>query len=509
MPPNNIRANDDDLPEVISFEGLEQRLPPDDKQHHPPPDGLHVNHPTFSGPDACSSYPYSHTTQPKLSPPEAQEKRAIWKRKRCWIPLVCLLLTGGVAGGFAGVLSTHKDTSGTGAIAGGITGGSSTQRDTSGTGAIAGGFTGGSSTQKDSSGTGDSTASSVSTAALPVSTVTVGPAQPSSKLLSSSLASVAWSSPDGLRSRRLYYQDDAGTVKESAWNSSADQWYLSNNNLANAKRTSPIAAAVAGNSTWPFQINVYYIDLQGHVVELVTQDGQSWKNGGLTDEDIIPAVDSDLAALWSQTDHNSCNKCGRQTRLLAYQDNDYKLWVSNFSGPHPVLTQLEAKPSSGTGLAFQSVWHSEGSPGIRLYYQMGTADLITIDYEDSNYGAQVTNDKAWDWTWHENFPIGSVAGGARLASFSWGDDSKSGEPLFQHTLSSGSRGVKVAWLGPGYGTGWQTDTPDVMKNVQTNSPLAANADRHVYALEDGIVKEFVMSPDGLTWSLVGDVLTKN
>ncbi|KAL8730662.1 MAG: hypothetical protein Q9181_004590 [Wetmoreana brouardii] len=488
MPPNNLRANDGGLPEVSPYEGLQRHLPPNEEKQHDsspsegkeyyapsdelPPDGLHVNHSSFSGPDAYNSHPYSHTTQPELNPRQAQEKRAFWKRKRFWIPLVCLLLIGAIVGGIAGGLSNRKAPP----------------------------------------GTGGPTTLSGSTAPPAVSTVTPGPAQPSSKPLNSSLASVAWSSHDGIRYRRLYYQDDAGTVKESAWNNTADKWYLSNNNLANAKKGSPIAAAVAGNSTSPFQLNIYYINVKGHVVELYTKDGQFWQNGELIGEDIIPAPNSSLAATWSKTDHNSCKDCWQHTILLAYQDSDYKLWVSNSTGaPHPVLTPLEAHPSSGTGLAFQSVWHSQGSTGIRLYYQKGTDSLITIDYEDSVYGAQATSNKAWNWTQHEDSRVGSIAGGAKLASFSSGDDTETGDVLFQHTLSSGSRGVKVAWLGGGSNTGkgWQTDTPEVMKNVQAYSPLAANADRQVYALEDGVVKAFVMSQSDLTWSLDGDVLTEN
>lgn len=73
-------------------------------------------------------------------------------------------------------------------------------------------------------------------------------------------------------------------------------------------------------------------------------------------------------------------------------------------------------------------------------------------------------------------------------------------------LSSGSRGVDVSQWTP---QGWQKPAkPDIMKNVQTYSALAANGDRLVYALEAGSVKEFAVSTDGLSWSLVGDVPIK-
>ncbi|KAL8808992.1 MAG: hypothetical protein Q9223_007967 [Gallowayella weberi] len=145
-------------------------------------------------------------------------------------------------------------------------------------------------------------------------------------------------------------------------------------------------------------------------------------------------------------------------------------------------------------------------PGLRLYYMKGAADLIIVDYEVSEYGAKLTGDGAWNWNANENNPVGSVSPGASIASFTSGDD-PSGDPLFYYTLSSGPQGIKTVFLTKV--KGWQVDTPDVMKNVQPYSSVAANADRHVYAFEGGSVKEFVMSTDDLTWSLVGDVPTKH
>ena len=138
------------------------------------------------------------------------------------------------------------------------------------------------------------------------------------------------------------------------------------------------------------QLTLYYLDFQGHLIEWYTKDGQEWKSGDLTTDDIIPSPNSDLATIWSQTDHKSCNGCGRQTLLLAYQDSNDKIWVVNATGSEPTQTPLEADAVPGTGLAFQSVWHLRGSPGLRIYYQKGAVDLMTIDYEDSLYGAHVT-----------------------------------------------------------------------------------------------------------------------
>ncbi|KAL9633849.1 MAG: hypothetical protein Q9204_003234 [Flavoplaca sp. TL-2023a] len=473
-----VRPNDGGLPEVAQFHGLEHHIPPseqkqvhvheyEEKEYNTP---WHLNHP--ASPDAHGSHPSGPIE------PLKQRERMWWKRQRFWIPLALLLLIGAIVAGVVGGLSARNDSS-----------------------------------DKEASNTSPDSEAATSPSL---------PAQTSPKPLNSSLASVAWSEQRGIGYRRLYYQDDAGTVKESAWNSSGNEWYASNNNLGKAKANSPIAAAVAGDLVWPFvsiplrfrehcnmQINIFYIHPDGHVIELYTKDGQDWESGTMTNEGIIPAPNSDLATIWSQSDQTACNECGQQTLVTVYQDSNDKLWVINATGPSPQPMALGADTVSGTGLAFQSVWHSEGSPGIRIYYQNGADDLMTIDYEDSEYGAQATGNTAWEWTLHEDSPIGPLADGASIASFSTGEDTATGDPLFQYTVSSTSQGINVAWLGGGEysGTGWHTETPEVMRNVQPYSAVAANADRHVYAIEDGIVKDFVVSIDGTTWSLVGDVPT--
>lgn len=99
-----------------------------------------------------------------------------------------------------------------------------------------------------------------------------------------------------------------------------------------------------------------------------------------------------------------------------------------------------------------------------------------------------------------------------MASFSWGiDDNDFGDPFMIDVLSSSPHGVKLHWWGGQ--TRWkhwqELGEVDVMKDVQAYSALAANVDRHVYALENGVVREFVVSADGQTWSVVGDVPIKN
>ncbi|KAL8799199.1 MAG: hypothetical protein Q9200_007598 [Gallowayella weberi] len=414
---SGLQAYNEGLSEVSPYERLERHVPPsDEKEYYSPQDQLppeifHVNHPTSPGPNAYRSHAPWHATQSEQNQPPTQEKRALWKRKGFWIPLAILVLIGAIVGGIAGGLTIRK-------------------------------YSFSVSDKEDSKTSPNSTAASPSKSISTASpSSTSSPAQPSSKPLNSSLALVAWSDHGNLKHRRLYYQDDTGTIKESAWNSSADMWYLSQDNLAKAKPNTPIAAAVAGNVTWPLQSSLYYLNLNGYLVERFSSDALSWKIGQLTSEEIIPSPNSDLAAIWSQTDHQNrtSNNSGVQNALLAYQDSNDRIWVVNATGSTPILTRLEAYPTPGTGIAFQSVWHSMAEPGLRLYYMKGAADLIIVDYEVSEYGAKLTGDGAWNWNASENNPVGSVSPGASIASFTSGDD-PSGDPLFYYTLSSGPQG---------------------------------------------------------------------
>lgn len=223
--PSTNRASDGGLPEATPYQGLEHHVPSDQKQVHLFPNGekgydpsatelssenWHINQPGVSA--------NSQTIQPGPNGLQTQRERAWWKRKRFWIPLASLLLIGALAGGIGGGLSARHNSS---------------------------------------SDKGGSTASPASTAAASpsssgASSSTSIPAQPTPKPLNSSLASIAWSDHGTLGYRRLYYQDSEGTIKESAWNSSGNEWYSSDEKLGSAKPGSPIAAAVAGNVTWPF-----------------------------------------------------------------------------------------------------------------------------------------------------------------------------------------------------------------------------------------------------------------
>jgi len=47
--------------------------------------------------------------------------------------------------------------------------------------------------------------------------------------------------------------------------------------------------------------------------------------------------------------------------------------------------------------------------------------------------------------------------------------------------------------------------PPIMGQLQIYTAIAANADKHIYALQDGATREFTVAPDGVIWTYVGVV----
>ena len=346
-PPGN-RYNDADLPEVKHHEEKEYdpQIPHQEKEHVPQFRQVPVALPSPGMHKSDYDY-YAQTTSPEAVNEELARKRPWWKKKRFWLPLTALILIAAVVGGVAGGLSARKS--------------------------------------KDNSIKPSPSPTGTPNPPSPVSTQPSAPT--SSATWNSSLASVAWADSEGVGYRRLYYQS-AGTIKESAWNSSGGEWYSSNEALApNAKLNSPLAAAVVGPQQNNFQLNLYFVDAGGQVVEMYAKDAQSWSRGSISNQDIAPSVNSDLAAVWTAYDGDQCNNCGEYDLIFAYQDTNNKLQVINATSSGLKYATLDADPVPGSGLAMTISWHNEGRPGIRLYYQKGENDIVSIDWEGQYYSS--------------------------------------------------------------------------------------------------------------------------
>ena len=260
----------------------------------------------------------------------------------------------------------------------------------------------------------------------------------------------------------------------------------------------------------------------GHLVELVTntEHSQVWKNGSISDELIVPSPRSALAPVWSSYDELPNNSPENHSLLITYKDSGEQLKIINATTSGLRYTTLVADPLAGSGLAMNLIWTRNAPPDLRVYYQNKEDRLVMIKWanwpnpdgeclcarETIFTKRRSLGSKVWDW---KDEPIGRIPSGGQIASFSWGVNPENGRPLLIHILASGPEGVDVHWH-DGITSSWQDrQQPKALQNIEPYSPLSANGDRHVYALEAGSVREFVVSTDGLTWSLVGNVTTNN
>ncbi|MCJ1271465.1 hypothetical protein MMC22_011366 [Lobaria immixta] len=309
-----------------------------------------------------------------------------------------------------------------------------------------------------------------------------------------SLAAVSWNDTNAVTQYRLFHQDENNLIKESAWNSSSRTWHVSNPAIGNAKAASPIAAVVTGPPHFRFKINLYAIDASNRLLEWFSTDDVTFKPGPLTDLGRLTAENSKVAAVWHR--HLGCDMCSN-TLLLVYENSDGKLQFGNTTATGWTWSTLAANFIPGSSLSMNIKWQKNHPAGVRVYYQAENQYLSDLRWEYNN------SPSLWDLTGDQSFQM--IPKGAPITSVVWGVAPGEGRPIWMEILSSGVTGIMVNWWG--FNWVWRPlQTPTIMNDGLNNYiSLAANADAHVFALEDGNVHEFKMEADG-TWALVGDIL---
>lgn len=189
--------------------------------------------------------------------------------------------------------------------------------------------------------------------------------------------------------------------------------------------------------------------------------------------------------------------------LVIYQDNSGKLQLGNGTLSGWQWSTLQANPVLGSGLTIHQSWQANNIPGLRLGYQIANGHLCTLDWNAWN-----TNVAGDLWQLREDNPLPIISTLAPLASFTWGTAHTNGLAIIINILSSSSHGVRSDWWTGVAGGSWPPpQSPAALSNVQNYTSLAANADAHIYALQDGGIREFQVGSDGTTYTLVGDVIT--
>ena len=200
---------------------------------------------------------------------------------------------------------------------------------------------------------------------------------------------------------------------------------------------------------------------------------QAWFSSNLSE---IPASGSNLATLWYR--HKDCNGCSMDL-LLVCQNSDGKLALFNSTGDGPQWTTLDANPVPGTGLALNFWLGTNDTGNLFLYYQTANQGLCSAGFNEFQ-----------GWTYDEGNPISELSTQAPFAGFTW--DASGAQYL--DIVSTGPGGITVNQFNSTNGAWVSPSSSGVLTQVQNYSAIAANAASHVYALEDGNVKEYHLAP---------------
>ncbi len=242
---------------------------------------------------------------------------------------------------------------------------------------------------------------------------------------------------------------------------------------------------------------MYAMGENGSIIEWTTKDSKTFHSGNITSQNIIPANGSGLSALWDR--HHGCPQCSNSL-LFTYQRTDEQLAVGNCTESGWDWATLQSNPAPDTDLALALRWQSASTGDIRLFYQSRDGHLVSQDFNGPRTPPSFT------WISREYEPIKQLNSISPLASFTYGDTS-AGDALGNDIISGNSTGMTVNWWSGVYNINGPVVAPSVMASVDATA-LAANGDKHVYALQrNGTVAEFEMLDDEYHWAYVGNVNT--
>lgn len=273
-------------------------------------------------------------------------------------------------------------------------------------------------------------------------------------------------------------------------------------------------------------MNVYYLNDTNNLREWYTNDSVTWNDGAVNSQNIVASNVSSLTSVWHT--HNGCVGCPN-TLLVVYQDSSSLFNLGNLTSLGWTWSTLNANPVAGSGMSLDLMWDSSSPTSLRLYYQTSNPasyeHLCSLNWDMPPADAEAGK-STWltfhnvllfadqpnialngNWQNRETEPLNQISANASITSFTYGTVASNGLPIINAILDSSSHGVSSTfWLGSGGGAWSDGQTLQAMSATQTYTPLAANANAFVYAMQDGGVKEFVVAMDG-SITPVGDVTT--
>ena len=133
----------------------------------------------------------------------------------------------------------------------------------------------------------------------------------------------------------------------------------------------------------------------------------------------------------------------------------------------------------GTGLSLKSVLGTNDTGNLLVFYQTANDGLCSAGFTETQ-----------GWTVSEGSPISELSTQAPLAGFVWNVS----EAEYLDIVSTGPSGVTVNYFNFTSGSWTSVPSSGVFAQVQNYSAIAANAASHVYAFEEGNVKEYQLAP---------------
>ena len=157
------------------------------------------------------------------------------------------------------------------------------------------------------------------------------------------------------------------------------------------------------------------------------------------------------------------------------QNSDDKLALLNSTANGPQWMTLDANPMPGTGLAFNLVPGTNNTEASVMSYQSADQGLCSAGFSESQ-----------GWSVTENNPVSGLSKRAPLAGFRWNES----KAEYLDIVSTGQSGVTVNYFNFTEGDWTAVQCPGILAQVQNYSAIAANAASHVYAFQEGNVKEY-------------------
>ncbi|EXJ82384.1 hypothetical protein A1O3_06197 [Capronia epimyces CBS 606.96] len=339
----------------------------------------------------------------------------------------------------------------------------------------------------------------------------------------SELAALAWTVSDTRYQYRVYYQDEDNAIKESAYDSLTGSWQVGT--VLDGSEVSPgtsIAAASpkeSNSGSDSVSIDLYYLD--GSLdLRVISSSSGVWSSTPSSSAQTFDKKDKNarLAAYLLE-----CALCPN-TSLVAYASNG-SVVLYNHTAPEAwenggiylegsESLSASASVANGSSVSFQPYSIRGYADQLNLYYQTGDGNLQLTSWFSWEYqrdhNLNLTSTVGWQNNGN-NGNVGKIAANSSIATLYFGDDGN-GSPAHVQAVTSGWDSSSGSYSGltvfDWSDNAWANAvSPTSLQTGSGASAVAAHFYQRVYAVSDGILKQFAVADDGTTWTVIGNVPT--